>query len=35
VVARAINRLDKLRASKPFIAVNCGGIPENRMSNPR
>jgi DNA-binding NtrC family response regulator len=31
VVAREIHRLDKLRASKPFIAVNCGGIPENLL----
>jgi len=31
VVAREIHRLDKLRAGKPFIAVNCGGIPENLL----
>lgn len=31
VVAREIHRLDKLRASKPFVAVNCGGIPENLL----
>jgi two-component system, NtrC family, response regulator AtoC len=31
VVAREIHRLDKLRSSKPFIAVNCGGIPENLL----
>jgi two-component system response regulator HydG len=31
VVAREIHRLDKLRASAPFIAVNCGGIPENLL----
>jgi DNA-binding NtrC family response regulator len=31
VVAREIHRLDKTRASKPFVAVNCGGIPENLL----
>ncbi len=31
VVAREVHRLDKLRASAPFIAVNCGGIPENLL----
>ncbi len=31
VVAREIHRLDKLRGTKPFIAVNCGGIPENLL----
>jgi DNA-binding NtrC family response regulator len=31
VVAREIHRLDKLRSGKPFIAVNCGGIPENLL----
>ena len=31
VVAREIHRLDKLRADKPFVAVNCGGIPENLL----
>ena len=31
VVAREIHRLDGLRSSKPFIAVNCGGIPENLL----
>ena len=31
VAAREIHRLDKLRATKPFIAVNCGGIPENLL----
>ena len=31
VVAREIHRLDKLRASKAFVAVNCGGIPENLL----
>jgi DNA-binding NtrC family response regulator len=31
VVAREIHRLDKLRANEPFIAVNCGGIPENLL----
>ncbi len=31
VVAREIHHLDKLRSSKPFIAVNCGGIPESLL----
>ena len=31
VVAREIHRLDKQRGSKRFIAVNCGGIPENLL----
>ena len=31
VVAREIHRLDKVRATEPFIAVNCGGIPENLL----
>ena len=31
VVAREIHRLDKLRAGNPFVAVNCGGIPENLL----
>jgi DNA-binding NtrC family response regulator len=31
VVAREIHRLDQLRGSKPFVAVNCGGIPENLL----
>jgi len=31
VVAREIHRLDPLRSSRPFIAVNCGGIPENLL----
>jgi DNA-binding NtrC family response regulator len=31
VVAREIHRLDGLRGSKPFVAVNCGGIPENLL----
>jgi DNA-binding NtrC family response regulator len=31
VVAREIHRLDPIRTSKPFIAVNCGGIPENLL----
>jgi DNA-binding NtrC family response regulator len=31
VVARQIHHLDKLRGSKPFIPVNCGGIPENLL----
>jgi DNA-binding NtrC family response regulator len=31
VVAREVHRLDRLRSSKPFIAVNCGGIPENLL----
>ena len=31
VVAREIHHLDKQRANKPFIAVNCGGIPENLL----
>ena len=31
VVAREIHRLDRLRSSKPFIPVNCGGIPESLL----
>jgi len=31
VVAREIHRLDSARSKKPFIAVNCGGIPENLL----
>ena len=31
VVAREIHRLDRLRSIKPFIAVNCGGIPESLL----
>jgi DNA-binding NtrC family response regulator len=31
VVAREIHRLDTLRCGKPFVAVNCGGIPENLL----
>jgi two-component system, NtrC family, response regulator AtoC len=31
VVAREIHRLDLLRRDKPFVAVNCGGIPENLL----
>jgi DNA-binding NtrC family response regulator len=31
VVAREIHRLDQLRGGKPFVAVNCGGIPENLL----
>jgi DNA-binding NtrC family response regulator len=31
VVAREIHRLDALRSSKPFVAVNCGGIPESLL----
>ena len=31
VVAHEIHRLDKLRAGEPFVAVNCGGIPENLL----
>ena len=31
VVAREIHRLDKQRVARPFIAVNCGGIPENLL----
>jgi DNA-binding NtrC family response regulator len=31
VVAREIHRLDKQRAAGPFVAVNCGGIPENLL----
>jgi DNA-binding NtrC family response regulator len=31
VVAREIHRLDRQRAGKPFIAVNCGGIPESLL----
>ncbi|HXX85085.1 MAG TPA: sigma-54 dependent transcriptional regulator [Casimicrobiaceae bacterium] len=31
VVAREIHRLDQLRGIKPFVAVNCGGIPENLL----
>ena len=31
VVAREIHHLDKLRGSKAFIPVNCGGIPENLL----
>ena len=28
VVARELHRQDKLRSTQPFVAVNCGGIPE-------
>jgi DNA-binding NtrC family response regulator len=31
VVAREIHRLDVVRSEKPFVAVNCGGIPENLL----
>lgn len=31
VVAREIHRLDAVRSAKPFVAVNCGGIPENLL----
>jgi DNA-binding NtrC family response regulator len=31
VVAREIHRLDALRCDKPFVAVNCGGIPESLL----
>jgi DNA-binding NtrC family response regulator len=31
VVAREIHRLDKQRSGKPFVPVNCGGIPENLL----
>ena len=31
VVAREIHRLDAIRRDKPFVAVNCGGIPENLL----
>ena len=31
VVARKIHRLDVLRCDKSFVAVNCGGIPENLL----
>jgi len=31
VVAREIHRLDRQRADKPFVAVNCGGIPESLL----
>jgi two-component system, NtrC family, response regulator AtoC len=31
VVAREIHRLDALRHDRPFVAVNCGGIPENLL----
>ena len=31
VVAREIHRADKVRSEKPFVAVNCGGIPEQLL----
>jgi DNA-binding NtrC family response regulator len=31
VVAREIHRLDSLRRDRAFLAVNCGGIPENLL----
>jgi DNA-binding NtrC family response regulator len=31
VVAREIHRLDPRRAAAPFVAVNCGGIPESLL----
>jgi DNA-binding NtrC family response regulator len=31
VVAREIHRLDQVRCRAPFVAVNCGGIPENLL----
>jgi DNA-binding NtrC family response regulator len=31
VVAREVHRLDPRRASSVFVAVNCGGIPENLL----
>ena len=31
IVAREIHSADKLRSERPFVAVNCGGIPEQLL----
>lgn len=33
VVAREIHRIDPKRCARPFIAVNCGGIPESLLES--